>query len=202
MCDYDIEETLAKFGGKANNDVKRTCGNCLYYLPYDYGRCVEYEKEEEYHKAQDKGCFYHRTSAEQSMLNGLIKARQDAEESERVAIERRDGTGQCKDCPWRRKDKNEDLGMDLLEKRVRELRFEGRAQSIIAIALIEKALEKLKGIDDASLDDFLSVREILCELFNQIRQVDEELRGYDRELAVLKNIMHVVEELNRGEDSK
>jgi hypothetical protein len=70
---YEIEEHLAKFGGKADKGVKRICGNCHRFNSFD---CAD--------AAEDDGCYYHRTSMECERLATLIKARREERKRERI----------------------------------------------------------------------------------------------------------------------
>ena len=70
---YEIEEHLAKFGGKADKGVKRICGNCHRFNSFD---CAD--------AAEDDGCYYHRTSMERERLATLIKARREERKRERI----------------------------------------------------------------------------------------------------------------------
>jgi hypothetical protein len=98
---YAIEKHLAVYGGEADKDITRTCGNCESY-DAEHWQCLCADEEEgTFHKKKDDGCYYHRTHAENERLKMLVKQRQDEANRLRLAEQRRNGTGECEGCPFR-----------------------------------------------------------------------------------------------------
>lgn len=100
---YEIEKMLAKYGWEADKGIERTCGNCIYYDAEAF-RCYNASIDDEtgFYKKTDKGCWWHMTEAEKQRLESLVKAFCDKQRKSRIEEERRQGTGQCEDCPYRR----------------------------------------------------------------------------------------------------
>ena len=100
--DYDIEKYLAQYGGEADKNVERTCGNCT---SYDAARwmccCADVEDGDMFRKKTDVGCYYHRTNAEQTRIKELVKKHQEETHRLRLAEQRRNGTGDCAGCLFR-----------------------------------------------------------------------------------------------------
>ena len=109
---YEVERTLPKYGGEADKDITRTCGNCHFYN-VEYRRCLCFDESEDEASA---GCYQHRTRKEQECLAELVKQRQDETNRLRLAEQRRNGTGECKGCPFREihKKKKKVVNLDVL----------------------------------------------------------------------------------------
>ena len=99
---YAIEKYLAERGGKADKDITRTCGNCESY-DAEHWQCLCADEEEgTFRKKKDAGCYYHRTHEENERLKMLVKQRQDETNRLRLEEQRRNGTGDCAGCPFRK----------------------------------------------------------------------------------------------------
>jgi hypothetical protein len=98
---YEIERTMAKYGGEADKGVERTCGNCELYnerlLTCEH---IDNKYDTSIYEANDI-CYYHRTHEENERLKMLIKQRQEESNRLRLEEQRRNGTGECKGCPFR-----------------------------------------------------------------------------------------------------
>ena len=94
---YEVERTLTKYGGEADKDITRTCGNCHFYNT-ERRRCLCFDESED---ETSVGCYQHRTHAEQERLAELVKQRQDEINRLRLEEQRRNGTGDCAGCPFR-----------------------------------------------------------------------------------------------------
>ena len=115
---YAIEKHLAERGGEANKNITRTCGNCESY-DAEHWQCLCADEEEgTFHKKKDAGCYYHRTHEENERLKLLVKQRQDEANRLRLAEQRRNGTGECKGCPFR--EMHEEM-YDMLQKCLTDL---------------------------------------------------------------------------------
>ena len=95
---YEVERIFTKYGGEADKDITRTCGNCHFYNT-ERRRCLCFDESEDETSA---GCYQHRTHAEQERLAELVKQRQDEANRLRLEEQRRNGTGECKGCPFRK----------------------------------------------------------------------------------------------------
>ena len=101
---YDIEKTLAKYGGEADKGVERTCGNCICYDAEAFRCCnASIDDGTGFYKKTNAGCWWHMTAAEKQRLLGLVDAFYRQQRMSRIDEERKHGTGQCEDCPYRRK---------------------------------------------------------------------------------------------------
>lgn len=110
---YDIEKTLAKYGGEADKGIERTCGNCICYDAEAFRCCnASIDDETEFYKKTNAGCWYHMTEAEKQRLESLVNAYCDRQRKSRIEEERRQGTGQCQDCPYRRKALEMEVGAE------------------------------------------------------------------------------------------
>jgi hypothetical protein len=98
---YEIEKTLAKYGGEADKGVERTCGNCESYIKEHWACGCADAEDNDFHKATDAGCYYHRTTTEQKLLKNIIDERCRLAEQKRIEDNRRNGTGECAGCPFR-----------------------------------------------------------------------------------------------------
>lgn len=98
---YEIERTFAKYGGEADKGVERTCGNCESYIKEHWACGCADAEDNDFHKATDAGCYYHRTHTEQKLLKNIIDERRRLDEQKRVEDNRRNGTGDCAGCPFR-----------------------------------------------------------------------------------------------------
>ena len=116
---YIIERYLAERGGEADKGITRTCGNCHFYNA-DLWTCehVENADDTSFYKADRAGCYYHCTHAENERLKMLVKQRQDEANRLRLAEQRRNGTGECKGCPFR--EMHEEM-YDMLQKCLTDL---------------------------------------------------------------------------------
>ena len=94
---YEVERTLPKYGGEADKDITRTCGNCHFYNA-ERRLCLCFDESEDETSA---GCYQHRTHAEQERLAELVKRHQDEADRLRLEEQRRNGTGECAGCPFR-----------------------------------------------------------------------------------------------------
>jgi hypothetical protein len=120
MTDYNyaIEKYLAERGGEADKGITRTCGNCESY-DAEHWQCLCADEEEgTFRKKKDAGCYYHRTHEENERLKMLVKQRQDETNRLRLAEQRRNGTGECKGCPFREMHKEM---YDMLQKCLTDL---------------------------------------------------------------------------------
>ncbi len=100
---YEIERTFAKYGGKPDKDVERICGNCFLY-DADHWTCLHYENAEDggFYDQTESGCWYHRTHEEQKRLAAFVKKHCEEADRLRLTEQRRNGTGDCEDCPFRK----------------------------------------------------------------------------------------------------
>lgn len=100
---YEIEKYLAKYGGEADKGITRTCGNCHFYNAKLW-TCehVENADDTSFYKANGSGCYYHCTHEENERLKLLVKQRQDEANRLRLDEQRRNGTGDCEGCPFRK----------------------------------------------------------------------------------------------------
>lgn len=100
---YAIERYLAERGGEADKNIVRTCGNCCAYdsVIAICNRDRDDEPEDTIEDTQ-QGCWYHMTHDEQKRLEELVKQRQDEADRLRLAEQRRNGTGECEGCPFRK----------------------------------------------------------------------------------------------------
>lgn len=94
---YEVDRTLAKYGGEADKSITRTCGNCHFYNK-ERRRCLCFDESEDETSA---GCYQHRTHAEQECLAELVKQHQDEVNRQRLEEQRRNETGECEGCPFR-----------------------------------------------------------------------------------------------------
>ena len=99
---YEIERTFAKYGGEADKGVERTCGNCESYIKEHWMCGCSDAEDNDFHNATDAGCYYHRTHTEQKLLKNIIDERSRLAEQKRVEDNRRNGTGDCAGCPFRK----------------------------------------------------------------------------------------------------
>lgn len=99
---YEIERTFAKYGGEADNGVKRTCCNCISYDD-NLMMCKHASgwHDTSIHNPNESKCYYHSTNTENERLKMLVKQRQDETNRLRLEEQRRDGTGDCAGCPFR-----------------------------------------------------------------------------------------------------
>ena len=97
---YDIEKYLDQFGGEADKNVERTCGNCCAYDHVIF-RCNRDDEGEDIIEENSQGCWYHMTHDEHRRLEELVNQRQDEANRLRLEEQRRNGTGECKGCPFR-----------------------------------------------------------------------------------------------------
>ena len=100
---YIIERYLAERGGEADKGITRTCGNCHFYNA-DLWTCehVENADDTSFYKADRAGCYYHCTHTEQNLLKHIIDERCRLAEQKRVEDNRKNGTGDCAGCPFRK----------------------------------------------------------------------------------------------------
>jgi hypothetical protein len=99
---YAIEKHLAERGGEADKNITRTCGNCeLYNERLLTCERVDNGYDTSIYKADDDGCYYHRTNKENERLKVLVKQRQDETNRLRLEEQRKNGTGDCAGCPFR-----------------------------------------------------------------------------------------------------
>ena len=113
---YEIERTFAKYGGEADKGVERTCGNCESYIKEHWACGCADAEDNDFHKATDAGCYYHRTHTEQNLLKHIIDERCRLAEQKRVEDNRKNGTGDCAGCPFREMDDmlQKIIGLDVL----------------------------------------------------------------------------------------
>jgi hypothetical protein len=97
---YAIEKHLAQFGGEADKNITRTCGNCCAYDSV-IAICNRDDEPENTIEATEQGCWYHKTHDEQKRLEELVKQRQDEASRLRLEEQRRNGMGDCEGCPCR-----------------------------------------------------------------------------------------------------
>lgn len=97
---YAIEKHLAQFGGEADKDVERTCGNCCAYDHVIFG-CNRDDEGEDIIEENTQGCWYHRTHEEDERLKLLLKQRQNETNRLHLVEQRKNGTDKCKGCPFR-----------------------------------------------------------------------------------------------------
>ena len=97
---YEIEKYLAQYGGEADKDIARTCGNCCAYDSV-IAICNRDDEPEDTIEATEQGCWYHKTHDEQKRLEELVKQHQDEADRLRLEEQRRNGTGDCAGCPFR-----------------------------------------------------------------------------------------------------
>ena len=100
---YEIEKLLTQYGDKPDSGVERLCGNCFLY-DADHWKCCHYENAEDggFYDKTESGCWYHRTHEEQKRLAAYIKKHCDEANRLRLDEQRRNGTGECKGCPFRK----------------------------------------------------------------------------------------------------
>ena len=99
---YEVERTLPKYGGEADKDITRICGNCESY-DAEHWQCLCTDEEEgTFHKKKDAGCYYHRTHTEKKLIKHIIDVRCRLAEQKRVEDNRKNGTGDCAGCPFRK----------------------------------------------------------------------------------------------------
>ncbi len=102
MSNYEIEDKLKEYGGVADKDIERTCGNCFYYDAENWICNHESNDDsDDWCLKDDAGCWHHMTHDEQKRLKDLIDERCKQDEKRRIAEERENGTGQCAGCPFR-----------------------------------------------------------------------------------------------------
>ena len=97
---YAIEKHLAQFGGEADKNITRTCGNCCAYDSV-IAICNRDDEPENTIEATEQGCWYHKTHDEQKRLEELVKQRQDETNRRHLVEQRKTGTGECAGCPFR-----------------------------------------------------------------------------------------------------
>ena len=103
MSNYEIEGKLKEYGGVADKDIERTCGNCFYYDAENWiCNHASNNDSDDWCLKGDAGCWHHMTHDEQKRLKDLIDERCKQDEKRRIAEERENGTGQCAGCPFRK----------------------------------------------------------------------------------------------------
>ena len=99
---YEIEKYLAKYGGEADKNITRTCGNCESYdtrlLMCKYADTWD---DISIRKPNELSCYHHRTHKENERLQELIAKHQDEADRLRLEEQRKDGTGNCAGCPFK-----------------------------------------------------------------------------------------------------
>ena len=102
VYDFEIEGLMAKYGGEADKNITRTCGNCFSYNA-KLNTCTHIDNifETSFYSPKQEGCHCHATHNEQQRLRNIIDERRRLAEQKRVEDNRRNGTGDCAGCPFR-----------------------------------------------------------------------------------------------------